>query len=77
MNHVNNERDDPRVHITLYTRKKIQKYKSNTYHAYLFIVLEDTSSTGLISKNNDPIIQLLKICRHMNISYAKWVQTVP
>jgi hypothetical protein len=48
----------------------------NKYPAYLFIVLEDAASSELISKNDSPIIRLLKVCMHMHISCAICVQII-
>jgi hypothetical protein len=76
VDHTKNTRDDLRAYITLYARKKIQMCKCNEYQAYLFIFLDDAASSELISKNNAPFIQLLKICRHMHTSCAICVQTV-
>jgi hypothetical protein len=42
----------------------------------LFIILDDAASSELISKNNSPIIQLLKVCRQLHISCAICVQTI-
>jgi hypothetical protein len=60
----------------MYALNKIIKYKCNKYPAYLFIALDDTASSELISKNDSPIIRLLKVCRHMHISCAICVQSV-
>jgi hypothetical protein len=62
--------NDPKKQIALYALNKIIKYKCNKYPAYLFIVLDDAASSELISKNDSPIIRLLKVCRHMHISCA-------
>jgi hypothetical protein len=68
--------DHPKKQIALYTLHKIIKYKSNKYPAYLFITLDDDASSELISKNDSPIIRLLKVYRYMHISYAICVQSV-
>jgi hypothetical protein len=68
--------NNPRKNLALYPLKKIEKYHCNTYPAYLFIILDDDASSELISKNNSPIIQLLKVCRHLHISCAICAQTV-
>jgi hypothetical protein len=83
-NDINNTRNknnadiknNPRKNTALYTLQKIEKYHYNTYPAYFFIILDDAASSELISKNNSPIIQLLKVCRHLHISCAICVQTV-
>jgi hypothetical protein len=74
----NNEdtHNDPKKQITLYALDKIIKYKCNKYPAYHFITLDDAASSELISKNDSPIIRLLKICQHMHISCAICVQSV-
>jgi hypothetical protein len=56
--------------IALYCLKKIQKNEFNKGGTYLFIMLDGPASSGLISKNNSSIIQLLKICKHNHTSYA-------
>jgi hypothetical protein len=53
------------------------KYKCNKYPAYLFIALDDAASSELISKNDSPIIRLLKVWRHLHITCAICVQSVP
>jgi hypothetical protein len=60
----------------MYALNKIIKYKCNKYLAYYFIALDDVDSSKLISKNDSPIIRLLKVCRHMHISCAICVQSV-
>jgi hypothetical protein len=60
----------------LYALNKINKYKCNKYPAYLFIALDDAASSELISKNDNPIIRLLKVCRHMHISCTICLQSV-
>ena len=72
----NDTRNDPKKQISLYALDKIIKYKCNKYPAYLFIALDDAASSELISKNDSPIIRLLKVCRHMQISCAIYVQSV-
>jgi hypothetical protein len=52
------------------------KYKCNKYPAYLFIVYDDAASSKLISKNDSPIIRLLKVCQNMHISCTICVQSV-
>jgi hypothetical protein len=52
----------PKKQIALYSLNKISKYKCNKYPAYLFIALDDAASSELISKNDSPIIRLLKVC---------------
>jgi hypothetical protein len=61
-------RNDHKKQIALYALDKIIKYKCNKYLAYLFIALDDAASSELISKNDSPIIRLLKVCRYMHIS---------
>jgi hypothetical protein len=60
INDSNNDdsRNDPKKQIALYALDKIMKYKCNKYPAYLFIALDDASSSELISKNDSPIIIL-------------------
>jgi hypothetical protein len=72
-NHKNN---DPKKQIAMYALNNIIKYKCNNYPAYLFIALDDAVSSELISKNNIPIIRLLKVCRHMHITCAICVQSL-
>jgi hypothetical protein len=69
-------RNDPKKQIAMYALNKIIKYKCNKYPAYLFIALDDAVSSELISKNDSPIIRLLKVCRHMHISCAICIQSV-
>jgi hypothetical protein len=69
-------RNDPKKQIALYALDKIIKYKCNKYPAYLFIALDDAASLELISKNDSPIIRLLKVCRHMHIGCAICVQSI-
>jgi hypothetical protein len=68
--------NDPKKQIAIYALNKIIKYKCNKYSAYLFITLDDTASSELISKNDSPIIRLLNVCRYIHISCAICVQTV-
>jgi hypothetical protein len=65
-----NIRNDPKIQIAMYAINKINKYKCNQYPTYLFIALDDDASSELISKNDIPIIILLKVCRYLHISYA-------
>jgi hypothetical protein len=60
----------------MYDHNKIIKYRCHKYPAYLFIVLDDAASSELISKNDSPIIRLLKVCQHMHISCDICVQSV-
>jgi hypothetical protein len=76
VNPANNVWADPRANIALSTLKKIQKYNFNKYTAYLFIILNYADSSELISKNNVPIFQLLKICGYMHIICAICVRTI-
>jgi hypothetical protein len=69
-------RNDPKKQIAMYALNKIINYKCNKYPAYLFIALDDAASSELISKNDSPIIRLLKVCRHMHITCAICVQSV-
>jgi hypothetical protein len=69
-------RNDSKKQIALYALDKIIKYKYNKYPAYLFSALDDAASSELRSKNDRPIIRLLKVCRHMLISCSICVQSV-
>jgi hypothetical protein len=53
-----------------------QKYRCNKYRAYMFIVSYDATYSEVRSKNDDPIVKLLMICRHMHTNRAICVQTV-
>jgi hypothetical protein len=44
--------NDPKKLIAIYSLKKTIKCKCNKYPAYLFIALDDASSSELISKND-------------------------
>jgi hypothetical protein len=68
--------NDLKKQIAMYALNKIIKYKCNKYPVYLFIALDDAASSELISKNDSPIIRLLKVCRHIHISCAICVQSV-
>jgi hypothetical protein len=52
----NNNYNDPKKQIVVYVIIKIIKYQCNKYPADLFIVLEDATSSELISKNESLII---------------------
>jgi hypothetical protein len=68
--------NDPKKQIAMYAINKTNKYKCNKYPAYRYISLDDATSSELISKNDSPIIRLLKVCRRMHISCAICAQSV-
>ncbi|GMO19560.1 MAG: hypothetical protein Ta2E_10530 [Mycoplasmoidaceae bacterium] len=55
---------------------KIHKSKCNKFPANLFIILDDAASSDLISQNDAPIINQLKVFRHLHLGIAICVQTV-
>jgi hypothetical protein len=56
VNPGNNVRDDRHSNIAIYAWKKIQKFNCNKYSTCLFIILDDTISSEMISINKAPII---------------------